>query len=103
MNQAQAIALLTQYHRELSAFRIKRLALFGSVARNAAGPASDVDVLVEFDGSPTFDQYVELNFFLEALLQRPVDLVTTGSLRDFMRDAVEQEAIDVQGLSPVSR
>lgn len=103
MNQVQVIALLTQHRRELATFGIKRLALFGSVARDAAGPASDVDVLVEFDGKPTFDQYMELNFFLEALLQRPVDLVTSGSLRDFMRDVVEQEAIDVQGLSPVSR
>lgn len=103
MNRNQVLSLLTQRRREISAFGVKRLAVFGSVARNAAGPNSDVDVLVEFEGTATFDQYIELNFYLEDLLQCPVDLLTNTSLRDFLRDAVEQEAIDVQGLTPVSR
>ncbi|MBI2939097.1 MAG: metallopeptidase family protein, partial [Chloroflexi bacterium] len=59
-------------------FGVKSLALFGSVARDEAGPESDVDVLVEFDGPPTFDQYIGLKLYLEDLLGAHVDLPVCG-------------------------
>ena len=96
-----ALSLLSQHRQALVSFGLRRLAVFGSVARDGAGPTSDVDVLVEFNGKPSFDRYMELSFYLEDLLGRPVDLVTHASLREFMRDAVEREAIDVEGLSPI--
>ena len=76
----------------LSEFRIKSLAIFGSVARDEARPDSDVDILVEFDGPATFDQYMELKLFLEDLLGRPVDLVTRKGVRPELAPYVEQEA-----------
>ncbi len=76
----------------LSEFRIKSLAIFGSVARDEAKPDSDVDILVEFDGLATFDRYMELKLFLEDLLGRPVDLVTRKGIRPELAPYVEQEA-----------
>ena len=70
-----------------------RLSLFGSVIRDDFGPASDIDVLVEFAPGHT----PGLAFFgmqdeLTAMLGREVDLNTAGWLSPFFRDAVLAEA-----------
>ena len=71
------------------------LAIFGSVARDEARPDSDVDILVEFEGSVTFDRYMDVKFYLEDLLETRVDLVSQRSLKPLIRSTVEQEAIYV--------
>ncbi len=68
--------------------------LFGSFARGEDTPLSDVDLLVILDHS----QPIGLKFFgmwndLEQLLDRPVDLVTEGSLADFAVESVERDKI----------
>jgi predicted nucleotidyltransferase len=76
-------------------FRVKRLAVFGSVARGEAGEGSDIDVLVAFEQRATFDLFMELKFYLEDLLGTGVDLVTEKALRPEVRQAIEKEKIDV--------
>ncbi len=76
-------------------FGVKRLALFGSVARDQARPESDVDLLVEFDGEPTLARYMGLKFHLEDALGARVDLITTSGLKPRARPLVERDAIDV--------
>jgi predicted nucleotidyltransferase len=51
--------------------------------------------LVEFDGAPTFDLFMDLKFFLEDPLSRRVDLVTRAALRPKMRPIIEREAVRV--------
>jgi predicted nucleotidyltransferase len=51
--------------------------------------------LVGFEGRITFDRYMDLKFYLEDLLNTPVDLMTHKMLRAEIKDAVEQEAIRV--------
>ena len=74
---------------------IRRLAFFGSVLRDDFTPESDVDVLVEFEGPATFAAYMDLKFYLEDLLGRPVDLVTDKAVRDELRPFIEKEMIRV--------
>jgi predicted nucleotidyltransferase len=69
------------------------LRVFGSVIRGAAGLQSDVDLLVDFPSSPSFEQYMDLKLALEDLLSARVDLVTRGGLRPELRQRIEQEAI----------
>jgi predicted nucleotidyltransferase len=74
---------------------VRRLALFGSVLRDDFAPASDVDVLVEFEtghvpGLAFFDMERELT----ALLGRRVDLNTTDFLSRYFRDQVLAEAVN---------
>lgn len=76
-------------------FRVKRLSVFGSVARGEAGDDSDIDVLVAFEQRATFDLFMELKFYLEELLGTGVDLVTEKALRPEIRQAIEKEKIDV--------
>lgn len=79
---------------------IRRLSFFGSVLRDDFGPASDVDVLVEFEEGYT----PGLAFFgladeLGELLGRKVDLLTPESLSPYFRDEVLAEA-EVQYAQP---
>ena len=63
---------------------IRRLAVFGSaVTRDFDESRSDVDLLVEFDPDRRdrrYEDYFELKEGLEALLGRPVNLVTPEAL-----------------------
>ena len=76
-------------------FDVDRLALFGSTARDAARADSDIDILVAFDGPATSERYFGVQFFLEDLLGRPVDLVTDKALRPELRPFIEREAVHV--------
>jgi uncharacterized protein len=79
----------------IHSFGVISLALFGSVARDEATETSDLDFLVEFEGSATFDRYMNLKFFLEDLFDKPVDLVTKKSLKPQITETVLAEAINV--------
>ena len=95
MNRDEILKCLAEHREELTSFGVKSLALFGSVVRGEAGPDSDLDFLVEFEGPATFDQYMNLKFFLEELLGRPVDLVTRKALKPRLKPYVEREAVYV--------
>ena len=95
-NRAEVIRLLSAHRQELAEqFGLRSLALFGSVARDEAGPESDVDVLVEFYETPGLQEYMSLKFWLEDHLGRRVDLVMKGALKSWARPIVEAEAIRV--------
>jgi predicted nucleotidyltransferase len=96
MTRARTLALLSESKPTLVArYGVTRLALFGSVVRDSAGSSSDIDVLVAFDGPATAERYFGVQFYLEDLLGRPVDLVTEPALRAELRPFIEQEARDV--------
>jgi predicted nucleotidyltransferase len=95
MRRDEVLSILAQHQDSLKQFRIKSLAIFGSVARDEARPDSDIDILVEFEQPVTFDQYMELKFYLEDHLGTRVDLVSRRTLKPQIRSAVEQEAIPV--------
>lgn len=79
-------------------FGIKKIGIFGSVAVGTASDESDIDVLVEFgEGEATFDHFMELIQYLEDLLKRRVDLVTTGGLSPYLRSSIEKEVIWCEG------
>ncbi len=94
LTREAVLRLLAQHREELRRrFRVKSLALFGSVARNEAGPESDVDILVTFEGSVGLFAFVQLKMYLESVLEHPVDLVTWDALRPAMREYVMEELV----------
>ena len=95
MRRDEAIAVLRAHRTDLERFGIKSLALFGSVARDEAGPESDLDLLLEFEGAATFDRYMGLKLFLEDLLGSRVDLVMRKALKARLLPSVEREAVRV--------
>jgi len=76
-----------------SRFGVKRLAIFGSVARDEMGPQSDIDILV--DMTPSFDNFFDLEKELQTILGRRVDLGTFRALRALIHQHIENELIDV--------
>jgi predicted nucleotidyltransferase len=93
--RVDVLARLQAHDDEIRALGVSALSLFGSVARDEAGPESDVDLLARFDSGVTSDKYFGAKFFLEDLLGRRVDLVTEDVLRARLRENVERELIRV--------
>lgn len=86
--------------RKVAAFckrhHIKRLALFGSVLREDFGPASDLDVLVEFEPGHTPGlEFFSIEEELSSIFERKVDLNTPGFLSKYFRDRILSEAQDL--------
>ena len=96
ITRSHVLRMLTEHKTELMRrFGVTDLALFGSTVRDAAGEGSDVDVLVAFDGPATSERYFGVQFYLEDLLDCPVDLITDKALRSELRPYVEREAVHV--------
>jgi len=89
--------LIKQKREEILALAAKHGALnvriFGSVARDEAGPESDVDFLIDLgpNRSPWFPGGLIVD--LENLLGCKVDVITEKGLKKRIRDRVLQEAV----------
>jgi predicted nucleotidyltransferase len=71
---------------------VRRIDIFGSFARGEQKESSDIDILVEFE-KPTFQNFMNLSFYLEDILGREVDLVTVKGLHPRIRSHVEKDVI----------
>jgi uncharacterized protein len=80
------LALATQY----GAANVR---IFGSVARNEAGPDSDIDFLIDLERDWSLLDRISLIQDLEDLLGSKVDVVTTKNLRQSFKDQIVKEAI----------
>lgn len=72
---------------------VKSIGLFGSFLRNEVKDDSDVDLLIEFhSGKKSFDNFMELAFYLEDLFGRKVEIVTPQSLSKHIGPHILKEA-----------
>jgi len=70
-------------------FKVKEIGIFGSQIKGKAGKRSDIDILVEFEeGGETFDNYMDLRFFLEEIFHAKVDLVMKNVLREEIKEDI---------------
>lgn len=74
-------------------YHIRALGVFGSYVRNEQSPASDLDVLVEFDTLPGLFTYVALQDQLAALLGVPVDLVHRADVKPHVAESLLAEVV----------
>ena len=86
---------------------VTRLALFGSTARGAAWPSSDVDLLIEVDPHARFTlvDLAGLVRFPTALLGRPVEFAFPSRLRERPRiwqrvclELIREAAREIEGI-----
>ncbi|MCC7151149.1 MAG: nucleotidyltransferase domain-containing protein [Rubrivivax sp.] len=75
---------------------VKRLDLIGSAARTDFDEArSDIDFVVDLGADPSvspLDAYFDLKDALEALFDRPVDLISEGSVvNPYVRASIERD------------
>ena len=92
LNKREMLKNLLAEREHIKKYGVKRIGLFGSFIRNEQKETSDIDILVEFEkGMKTFDNYMELKFYLEKLLGCRVDLVTADALKPQIKPYVMRE------------
>ncbi|HWQ48451.1 MAG TPA: nucleotidyltransferase family protein [Methanosarcina sp.] len=90
-----AISTLKEHEKFIrQKFGVKRIGIFGSFARGEEREDSDLDVFVVFEeGQKTFDNYMDLKFYLEDLFGREVDLVTEKALKPQLKDIIMKDVV----------
>lgn len=93
MKRDEVLAIVATHREQLQKMGVKSLQLFGSVARDEAGPDSDVDFLVEFDQPVGLFEFIEVRLYLEDILGCSVDMGTVKALREHLREPVLTDVI----------
>ena len=97
MDRDSAIRTLKAHEAELRALGVKRLSLFGSLARGEAGPDSDVDLAVILDPQRKIGLfgYAALREQLADMLGREVDMVSEPVGRPRLQARIDQDRVYV--------
>lgn len=72
-------------------FSVQSIGLFGSYLQGNTSEESDIDLVVDLT-EPTFDHYMDLKFYLEALFKRPVDLVLADTIKPRLKPVIQKQA-----------
>jgi uncharacterized protein len=98
-NRQQVIEVIKTNSQAIKLYAIESIGIFGSFSRNEAKSHSDVDIIVTFrEGSKTFRNFMGLKVFLQDLLRREVDMVSSDNIRDELKPYIMKEIIYVEGL-----
>jgi uncharacterized protein len=88
----QLIETLLSHKEQIQAFGVRKIGFFGSFVRDEANEESDVDFFVDFDPQlKTLENFVGLAHYLQALLNRKVEIVTPQSLNRFTGKYIIQQ------------
>ncbi len=78
--------LIHENRKQIQEFGAKSIGLFGSFASNKQNDKSDIDLIVEFDKEKkTYNNFINLTYFLEDLFNRKVELITPESLSKYIK------------------
>ena len=95
VSTANPVEIIKIHSRDIQLrFSVRRMGIFGSMARGDSKASSDLDILIDME-TPTFDGYMDLKFFLEDLTGRDIDLVLDSALKPRLRRQIEREIIYV--------
>jgi len=94
---AQEILQIIESHRDaIKKFGVRRLGLFGSHVRGEGKESSDLDFVVDFEDK-TFENYMNLKFFLQDLFNCQVDLVMIEAIKPRLKPVILNETVYAQG------
>lgn len=98
LNRSTVLALLKVYYiYNKASLGIESIALFGSFARDEAGPESDIDILVSLK-QPSLYQYYTLTKQLETVFGRKVDLVSAKAhFQEGFMENIQKDLVYVTG------
>ncbi len=68
-------------------YSVRQIGLFGSFSNDTNTEDSDIDLLVEFEGSVGW-KYFSLEIYLESVFERKIDLVTKSALKEQIKDRI---------------
>jgi uncharacterized protein len=79
-------------------FKVKSISVFGSYLRGEQKRNSDLDILVEFNGTIDLFEFIKLENYLADILGCKVDLVMKDSLKPRIRDRILSEAVSISNV-----
>lgn len=74
-------------------YQVKRVGIFGSYARSEQTQKSDVDILVDYEEAPSLFSLLELEYYLEEVLNSKVDLVTRNGIKPQLKETILNEVV----------
>ena len=97
MKDLEEIKKILVKHKEIlkKKFKVKEIGVFGSYVRGEQKKDSDVDILVEFEETPTLLEFMELENYLTEILGVKVDLVMKRALKPTIKEFVLKEVVYV--------
>ena len=85
LNKDIIIRTLASHKEQLANYGVIQIGLFGSFVQNRENENSDIDLLVDIiKEKKTFRNFMSLNYYLEDLFCRKVDLITLQSLSPYI-------------------
>ena len=98
LNASSILAKIEDNMQVIKGYGIKNIGLFGSFIIGKQTDTSDIDILVEFQKDyKTFDNYMDLKFFLEDLFGRKVDLVIYEAIKPDLKNNIAESVRYAQG------
>jgi predicted nucleotidyltransferase len=96
MQKNDILDYLKSYKKQLiKKYKIKRIILFGSFAKNTQNDTSDIDIAVEIE-NPNFSILFEIKEKLEKKFRRKVDIVRVRKkMNKYLKDRIQKEGIVV--------
>lgn len=92
-NKQTIISILKQNSSKLKSYGVDKLSIFGSFVTGIPTPKSDIDFLIEFTPEQkTYDNFMDLSFYLEDILGRKVEIVTPQSLSKYIGPHILKKA-----------
>lgn len=94
VDPAELLEAATPILKALAADRgYRRFAVFGSVARGADQPGSDIDLIIEAPAGTSSFGFLQFKQLIEQVLGREIDLVDYGGLKPKLDDDIRREAV----------
>ena len=100
MDKTEIKNLIIKNKKNIRKFGVRKIGLFGSVVNGQTKTGSDIDLLVEFElENEKYTNLVNLYFFLQHLLGRKIDLVTSNSMSPYLAPYILKEVEYIEELS----
>ena len=95
MKTIDDIKIILREHKDelASRYRVREIGVFGSFVRNEHNETSDLDVLVEFSEPVSLFEFMDLEDYLENLIEVKIDLVSKKGLKPYIGRNILNEVI----------
>lgn len=95
-NKEMLLSVLLENNQKIRSYGVSKLSIFGSSVTDNLKAESDIDFLVEFDQKKkSYDNFIDLVFYLEDLLGRKVELITPQALNKYIGPHILKQAENV--------
>lgn len=92
-NKQTLLSTLLENNQKIRSYGVLKLSIFGSSVTDNLMPESDIDFLIEFDpNQKSYDNFIGLIFYLEDLLGRKVEIVTSQALSKYIGPHILKQA-----------